>query len=543
MRTITLKNKSFTMHRLVNILFSHALVLFIAGMLVASLLFLSCIKRNNDFDPINEKQSASSCSGDTLLALTGDLSAILLRIDALATTARLKNDSLQTFDVKSKSLLESNMMIQYSNGTIFDRNQVTEAGNRLQDTTDSLKYLNLLDTLYSLQMDSSVVHNLASTFTIDSISFLSFLTGIKIRCPDFENRIIILLDSSLAVLAYDAESIRSLLASMAIMKKSIDSINLSVSDSNFAIKQVNGLINSYNDSINKIKWSTRIKNFPTITQTNEDSLKALVHQAQPGDTFIIQGAINLTGNLSMHAIRGTASDHIAIIGNPITENILSVQSGTFIDSGEYIDISNIYIKGSSQSGLKLNNRSNNITLNSCIIEGNNGFGLDISSSGLSITNCKIFNNGAGGINFVPSSPVDFSLKLSNVLIVKNLGAGLTITTPNAELKNVTISHNTSDGIHIDSPTNSYISIAKSIISFNSGIGISRGGDDSIGTVIYSSVDFFQNTQGNPPADISGIIPSIDPNFSDTLNNDYSIAPSGEFYKFEMQNNQIIGYQK
>ena len=337
-------------------------------------------------------------------------------------------------------------------------------------------------------------------------------------------------------------------ASLGAMEKIIDSINVSVRDYNKSIKHENDTIQSYNDSIYKVKWADRMQGFTVII--NGDSLNKHLQQAQPGDTFIVKGPITLGKHLLLH-LRGTASNHIALIGDLLTENIISLQGDQgdiVIDSCEYFDISNISIKGSQRSGLKLTNHSNNINLNNCIIEENDDYGLEVSTSGINLTNCKIQNNKKGGIWFVPELPGDYDLYLTNVLIAKNKGFGIDFTTPSAILSFVTITNNDSDGISIVSPSNSSLSIFNSIISFNKGFGILQKRDENLGApIVIGMTDFFQNGSGNFSSNLSpyiiGDFFSADPNFADTANNDFSIAPGGKIYELEKsQINTTVGYR-
>jgi parallel beta-helix repeat protein len=213
----------------------------------------------------------------------------------------------------------------------------------------------------------------------------------------------------------------------------------------------------------------------------------------------------------------------------------------FLDSAVFFDIGNLTIRGSSESGIRVLNHSNNITLSNCTIENNKGYGLAVFTSGITVSNCRILNNGEGGIQFNPS-PTDFRLNLNNVLIAKNSGIGISLTSPLADLKFVTISHNDSDGICIVSPSHSFLSIFSSIISFNRGFGIFRQDDSGAeGSIEIGPADLFGNSLGNLSDGMSGAFLSIDPNFTDTLQNDYSIAPSGEIFNLETEG-LIFGYR-
>jgi hypothetical protein len=340
----------------------------------------------------------------------------------------------------------------------------------------------------------------------------------------------------MAAFSRGAEPIRSLVTSIPGIVKLTDSSNAAILEYNTAVDRENDRVRAYNDSINKVIWMDRMKNFPVIS--SGDSLR---RHMQPGDSFIVEGALELNDNLKL-SFRGTSVNHIALIGNPLTKNSVTMKTGSFfLDSAEYIDISNLTIRGSSESGVRVLNYSNNITLNNCDIEGNQGCGLAAFTSGITVVNCRIYNNGGGGIQFDPS-PTDFQMNLNNVLIVKNYGVGVDLTNPLADLKFVTISHNGSDGIAVSSPTGSSLSIFNSIVSFNSRFGISRKDDQTGGTLLFGSIDFYGNASANFASDIQGTFNSVDPHFSDTLHNDYSIAPAGDIYTFETKQSIIIGYR-
>jgi parallel beta-helix repeat protein len=510
------KNKLFAMP-----LAARNVILYILFILGAGLYCVSCIKRDNPFDPIFDKiehKVASTCSQETLSVFQAKCSAIIIHTDSLANKAKLL---LQGFSSASKAGLDRNTEIENANRGISEKNQTIEVNNSLQTFSELLKDKTLLDTLLFLELHTADIIALTTSVALDSMTLsISILAGLAATCPDYADSVKKLNDSSMAAFARATKPIRSSLTSIYAIEKSIDSSDSAIADSNDLIYRENDRIKAYNDSIYKIKWIDRAKTLPVIT--SGDSLH---RQMQPGDTFIVEGSLELNDNLKL-SFHGTASDHIALIGDPLTPNSITMKNGSiFLDSAEYIDIANLTIRGSSESGIRVLNNSNNITLNGCTIEGNQGYGLAIFKSGMTVTNCRIFNNGGGGIQFQPAS-TDFQLNLDNVLIVKNFGVGVDLTTPLTDLKFVTISHNTSDGIRILSPYNSSVAISTSIVSFNGGFGISREDGNAGGIVEFGSVDFFGNLSGNVSSDVSGEFLSIDPNFNDTANTDFSIAPSG-----------------
>jgi hypothetical protein len=507
------------------------------------LLSVSCIERNNDFDPIRDREehkTASVCSMDTLHSRRDAINAVLVHTDSIANQAQ---QLFQSFGNAAQSVFDHNTEIENANRGIAENNQTIEMNNGQQSSSGLLEFkttLTELDTFVSLNLYEAAVVGITMTLAFDSTMLVSILPVLGSMCPEYADSVEELDDSTWAAFARATEPIRTYMNSKPMIEKFTDSSNQAIQDRNFAIYLENGRIAGYNDSIYKRQWIDRMDKFPLIT--NGDTLKVHCENAQAGDTIVFEGTLTVNGNLNFNGIHGTPTNHIALIGSPLFTDTLYVPSGIFLTSCEYIDISNFCIRQSSTSGLKLENWSNNITLKNCTIEGNNGFGLEVVTSGMTVTNCRIFNNGGGGIFFHPS-PTGFKLNLDNVLIVNNYGIGLDLITPKADLKFVTISNNDSDGINIASPTNGDLSIYNSIVSFNRGFGISHQDDGGLGTAIQLvTVDFYGNASGNLSPGISGTFNSVDPNFNDTLNSDYSIAPSGDIYTFETKQNIIIGYR-
>jgi|WetSurMetagenome_2_1015567.scaffolds.fasta_scaffold49700_2 hypothetical protein len=529
------KNKSNT--RLFSVIL-HILTVFCIFLI--NIFTISCIKRNNEFDPIFKHKMTLSCTQDTLINFRGNVLGVLAHSDLIRQEELQYKRTIFSNDSALSLLLISNDMVQISNSYITLENIEIDNSNKVQNSVDSLHYKKTLSSLlFAPDFPTAISRSLPENYQ-DSIELDSLFTGMNNRCPDFEDSVKTLHDSAIAVFTDNSLRLLSLRASIDSIKGNIGNINVWIFDSNIIIKQKNNMVQLYNDSIHSLQWAVRIKNFPLIA--TGELLNQYVDQALPGDTFVIEGALEFDGNVQFSSIRGTAYDHIAFIGNPQTENSLSIHGGIFADSSEYIDFSNLTITGSRGSGIKIENHSNNITFINCIIEGNERYGIEIITSGITLTDCIIRNNGQGGIKFDPR-PTDCWMNLSNVLIAKNNGVGLDLTTPQANVKYVTISSNTADGIRIVSPMGSNLSVFNSIISYNIGFGIARIDDGSTGgTLDLSANDFYQNSSGNFSGNISETGWNYDPNFSDTTNNDFSIAPWGTIFDFETQQNLIIGYR-
>jgi hypothetical protein len=528
------KNKSFSISA---VIYSVKLL----TLFILFILYNNCIKRDNPWDPLNYNKIVSKCSPDSINAFQDTVKSILHRnMDSLNIIVLAFNYTLFSLDLEKKTRLESNSIILDSNNAIKERNASIEILNNIPKSVDSLEIQTFLDTLVSFPSDFSIKSFFFSYRILDSLKLISLFNS---ACHDDKDTFE---ESCWSLFSQSAIPVKAMTDSLMSRKNSYEFENSEILGFNFLILEQNSLIQSYNDSIIKKKWIYRTQAFPHITSGDSigsgDQLKLLMQNALPGDTFIIEGVFSLGGHWQLSSIHGTASNHIGLLGNPWSSTVLSAQSGIFIDSSEYIDISNITIKGSFGSGLKLENQSNNITLNHCIMEQNNGYGIDISSSGVSLDNCTILNNAKGGIQFVPQ-PTNFHMNLTNVLIVKNNGFGIDATTPLADLKFVTISNNDSDGIHIVSPINSAISIFNCIISFNKGFGIFRTDVTPNGTINFGLLDLFQNKSDNLSSGIDGSPLNVDPCFSDTGINDFSIRSTGIIYDFQTQQNTIIGYRQ
>ncbi len=498
------------------------------------------MQRDNPFDPINSREAKIFCTPELEDSLRKNVNEILqnnMLIDAASITYNSFNPSSAAY----QEVTSTNSTIANSNGAVLRQNRIIDSSNTAG--RDSFLLKSFLDLYLLLPSISLTSNNLSSMLDYDSSKLVLYFND---ACPEIKNRVEAFKDSSWDIFARRADTVRQKLALITGAKADYEKVDSAISDSNDMVKRTNALIESYNDSISHIndsiyhiKWQFHTQPFPHIA--SGDSLQWAVKNAQPGDTFIIEGEISIE-HLQLTSLRGTESGHISFLGNPWTTNVIQPSSGMFIDSGEFIDISHVVIRGSRGSGLKLDNWSNNIILRHCTLEGNNGYGLDIAASGVALDSCIVMNNGSGGINFEPR-PTDFKLILNNVLIVKNRGMGIETITPNADVKFVTISNNDSDGINIVSPDGGYLSLFNSIISFNKGFGIFRSeGNPTIGSIQFGTVDFYQNAAGELSDGKLETISRDDPNFTDTTMNDFSIAPRGEIYNLQMNHNVIIGFR-
>ncbi len=508
---------------------------------IIMMVLLTCIHRNNPYDPLLYHEPIESCPQDTIDALRVNVGTIVVRTDSLVRSADIVADSLRLDSLSKKRVIDSNQAIKTADSTFILQNRVIEQLNIGQVVADSLKYKTPLDTLHFLPSMPISGVDLSDRLETDSIRLASLFSAFFDACPGNADTIKQFKDSVFFAFGQKALHVDSVLYRMGARSEVYDSITSAIVGFNDTVKNQNNLITAYNDSIDKIKFSAQTQLLPRIT--SGDTLKRLVQTAKPGDTFILQGTVSVGGNLQLSSMRGTQSNHISLIGDPWTSNSLITTSGVFIDSGEYIDIKNIHISGSSGPGLKLENGSNNITLNHCVIEKNSGFGMEVTASGIAMDSCKIINNGKGGIQFAPP-PTTYQLNLVNVLIAKNKGVGIDAATPLANIRNVTISDNDSDGIHIVSPINSSVYLDYCIISFNKGFGIFRNQDTPSGEIFWGINDCYQNSLGNLSPGIDNTPLNVDPHFVDRQNNNYSIAPGDDnvIYIWEIQN-IIIGYRE
>ncbi|HAJ80579.1 MAG TPA: hypothetical protein DCO75_12510 [Fibrobacteres bacterium] len=500
---------------------------------------LTCVRRDNPWDPINYIQT-DACLPDSALTINFKTNALNLvsSAESLSTAAKRFNDTLSIDSILNKTIIDSNKNIASKNITMLKTNAVVDSLNRVQSIVDSLKLKSELSILLTNALSVSYIYD-SAYYQINET--LQKLYGTFIySCPDNVSLIASFMDS----VNDSLEAVDSIILLIKNRKNALSALiadsNAAYSIYNYRISLMNDTIKAYNDSINYLKQIQR------YTQINTASdLQSSIGLAKAGDTLVLlqKNFVITTGGLSGFTNSGTSDSPIVIMGNPLDTTIISTVDGVVLSRNNYFVFRNITFTGSNNSGFKVSG-SEGVKLDNCSFINNKLNGAEIlDSKNIRMTDCKFLNNEKDGVRVSNSTDLNNQLWLTNVLVAKNKAYGLEIINTIIYGKNMTISNNGSSGVYIYTPSQ-YITIMQSLVTFNNGFGIyipPQGEPLSID----NTSDIFGNTLGSISNDtiVSYSLRSVNPPYTDTLNNDFSIATGGLIDSLQQPPWEIIiGYR-
>jgi hypothetical protein len=353
-------------------------------------------------------------------------------------------------------------------------------------------------------------------------------------------------DSVLAPFVLDSAAFAGLRARIDRGNGEVDKYNRECQVYNSIQADSNGRIGKYNDSINFLK---SIGSHPVIARA--DSLDAGTKNAQAGDTlFIGEGtfALDLRFNNS-----GTTDKPILVRGVPGRRTIIKAPSATqtvmALSAAKYIHFQDVVFRGGR--GVQLVSNCENIEFRGCVFDSSSSYGIRVTESGVDLFDCRLTENAQGA--FIQgktdgTAPVN----LKNVLIVRNVGTGLSLISPTGGVYNSTLSDNGGEGIDLSVPHFTF-NIFNTIISGTTGVGVYRHRD----TEYQEKFDVWQSdVWGNKTIDWSlagldtslaetlrGRNFSIEPEFNDPAALDYGPKPGSKFFEWEYQSPPLkIGYR-
>ena len=280
----------------------------------------------------------------------------------------------------------------------------------------------------------------------------------------------------------------------------------------------------------------------TTIVADKDTLMKTIFAAIAGDTIAIAaGAYPVSlrfGN------SGTSARPIVVKGFD-SSSVVHAQPGLgilYISGQHSIRFLHVVFDSSYASGVKIENGSSDIVFDNCTFRNNDYDGLEITDSDVRATNCVFLRNKKAGIRISGDATARYAVTVDNALCAYNTQEGVAIIASPASITHSTISDNVASGIAITSPAGA-VRVVVSIISFNSGAGISGQWDSTAAQITLDSLDIFSNQQALTlvPA-VSPVYWAWDPMFADRGANDYSIGATSEIYNME-QLGIIIGFRK
>ncbi len=505
----------------------------------AMLCLVSCIDRNNPFDPINFSLSqttpiknAQSGFLDSLSALADSTTKTLAPLQADFNSIQSLNDSIS----------QSNDLKKTANSQTAAGNAAVTQANQSAGPADSLKLEGYYDTLNYLLLAGpypSVNFNMQQ---------LSLLQATALARVDSVNRallpMVVYSDSERAQI--QAPYLQDLNAYTQFQNQ-VNTANQTATNTNSSIAAYNLQQISLNAAVQSFNLSVVFHNqsLGKILVTTADSLHKYISAAKPGDTIFV-GAGDYAGQILFQQ-SGTVDSPIVIQGDPGAPTILSASPQTpilFLSDFSYIEFHDVVFQQSGNSGAKLENGCTGILFETCDFLHNALDGLEIVDSYVKVKNCRFLQNERNGIQV---SGATSQIVLDNVLVAYNVAAGINATSANGSIQGLTVSDNGVDGIEIRSPTGP-LRISNSIIAFNGSYGLNLTLDMiQSGALQLEDLDFYANDSGliNLPQSDWPLTPiQVDPAFvsRDTLQGlNYSILPTGDLSTLQNQG-VVIGYR-
>ena len=275
---------------------------------------------------------------------------------------------------------------------------------------------------------------------------------------------------------------------------------------------------------------------------DKDTLMKSIFAATAGDTIAL--AVGTYPVSLRFGNSGTAARPIVVRGYD-SNAIVQAQPGLgilYISGQHSIRFSQIVFDSSFASGVKIENGSSDIAFDNCIFRNNDYDGLEITDSDVRVTNCMFLRNKKAGIRISGDATARYAVTVDNALCAHNTQEGVVIVAAPASITRSTISDNGGSGVAITTPAGA-VRVTATIISFNTGAGISGQWDSTAAHINLDSLDLFSNQQAITLAPVlSPVYWAWDPMFSDRNTDNYSIDAASEIYNMEQQG-IVIGFRK
>jgi hypothetical protein len=494
---------------------------------------LTCISRNNPWDPVN------GCSEAIKAEYRRDVD------DAIRASIVRTQSIMQKFDLflagftsgsqHADSLLKVNDSIRGTLDQISLHNDSLRLSNNSLacSLTSTLDTFGLLDTVKLYFPDS--ITQFSEMFRFDSLLVLSEIeTGNKRCLPSgiFTEKQREYLCLPLVEFSRRKDSLQQIQHSY--IKRFADT-NLSIGKANDSLLVLNAKIRKYNDSIMTSQLFCK-KN----QVVNIDTLEKRPSTLKPGDTLFIGAATFTSGNFKFFN-SGDSLKKIVVIGSPYMNTVFDGMSFV-LSASKNIIFENLVIQNAKDSsGVRIEGFCENITFRNCIIRNNTKCGIEASVSYLDMVNCQIYGNKQDGIYIEKGQTAIPRLIVSNLLIVRNGRYGIYSLNTGVTIEKTTISDNDAGGVNLNDPEEQTL-FSFVNISYNKNFGVYRTRTQKPrGTIYFSGCNFFENNDRDIEVESEYIESKETPLFEDPLYIDretmnYRISPASTIY------NLSIGYQ-
>ena len=497
---------------------------------MALLVLVSCIQRNNPWDPINYNPhtNPNTQHRDSLIAANllahAQLDSLMLLADSLKRLALSADTQFSLKTALADSAIAQNNRIVLNNAALRIKNTVLDTLQNKSCT--SLK--TMLDTLRAVDTLHFSINFIQSGALAQALYDAGDSIAMQFNTLFFPDTVISTIEVGALKTATDSDVIH-----FQNLRKKQDSTNIVFDSINTSFANANQSLAIENLGILKFNINIPLSYPCNLPLATADTIMKSVPLLKPGDTlFIAPGSFNIA--LKVQSVNGTASSHIVIMGDPQGSTVFtSTQNSPMVtvdNISHYVDVVNITFSGGVNDGALVEQFSGHISFQNCAFTNNQGNGLRILDSDVKLTNCRFSENDSNGV-FIQNCHAT----VSNVLIANNhkngifmAGYSLTNNEPDSlELSNATISDNDSDGV-VQQGQYSYAAIDKCLITFNKRIGIHRESQVSANApLVLSASDLYMNTKQNvlslPPFD-SLPFSSQNPLYVNKANYNYSIGP-------------------
>ncbi len=508
-------------------------------------LLLSCISRDNPWDPIN------GCHQDQIAEFYTIYQLILDNMGPKRYGSDITQDTtvFTTKRDRNKSILENN-----------------------REKIDSIQQIIQRNTLATAQNDSSGICEVAIFLTPINFNLMQCEVPTTDALTDAKNALIADLDSATGLFneaakicpgqqifttEYRDTTLSNYNNTISRWNTLIDSLNtysLAIADSNRVIDSINRIVLREDSLISRYNDSLLACSPPRITDPAK--IDSLLDSLQPGDTLALgEGTFNT--QIYLDNI-GSEEAYITIMGVPYGKTIIDSSRQVNCSEAHYIRFEHLVFNRnvSAQSGVRITNNSSHIQFNYCTFSRNSKYGIEAvsGSSDLMFTNCRFINNGngtdtsiridsRGGLRLDQCTNVTFK----NILVARNNGIGIDINASGVDIQQATIADNLLFGLRYASGIESEhtCTIAKAIFSFNDSVGIYCNNQTTTLELLVPDTAgnrFYLNNAGEMGGDTATAnankpyVSDVDPMYTDRENGDYHIGSASLLY------GSGIGYQ-
>lgn len=515
----------------------------ISSALTALVLLSACIDRDNPFDPVNlpriKPDDIRNKQALYFDSLTAQVEAIREALRNMR--ADLQADTLALSEVEAKALL-----VRDTNTTKRQNNEGLRAQNAAQTDARLLVDLILLSylPLFSPQAEFDALGRLDEQ--VDAMKNSILVRIDSVNRAHFPELIYsdILQQQILAPFEAGLGEANALAVDTLIWFGRKGTAMLALEKENAAITQENGAIQTYNDSI---AFHRNRGDRPVVS--NPESLVVSVGRLKPGDTLFLDKGV-FARRLFIPG-SGTAAKPILFQGMPGGGTVLT--SSPEPDTSETVIISNlkhitfkdIVFANGRNSGARIIGGSDSIAFERCDFIGNDRHGLEVISSGVTVSNCRFIGNKWNGIHF--QTPPNVAVELSNVLAVQNGRNGIFGSDMKGSIARATLADNALSGIHLEGRVGDLV-IHSSILAHNRRFGMGMSGSPAQGSNLgLLNCNFYGNDSGHtshtlPPSPLIVTL-SVEPRFisRDAQGLNYNLRPESELSGLE-EAGIVIGWR-